>query len=82
MADFAEMFPAKQIDADTYSFCWEQVDLALEDNDVIDYDYSSESGCTVEELCDALEAYGFDTDKVLNHFKDYPCSRIVLTDEY
>lgn len=38
MADFAEMFPAKQIDAYTHSFYWEQVDLALEDNGVIDYE--------------------------------------------
>lgn len=81
MADFAEMFFAKQIDAETYSFYWEQIDLA-NDNNVIDYDYSSEYGCTAEELYDALEARGFYTDKVFNHFEDYPYSSITLTAEY
>lgn len=80
MADFAEMFHAKQIDADSYSFYWEQVDLATEDHEVSDFDYSQD--CSAEALRATLATHGFDAGKVFAHFKNHPCSGITLTDEY
>lgn len=86
MADFVEHFYISQLDAETYSYCWDQIDLATEEEINLDY----EESCSAEDLFEALEAHGFDTDKVFNHFEDYPCSKttltacskIILTDEY
>lgn len=77
MADFAESFHVAQLDADSYKYCWTQVDLADETFSAIE-----QKVCSGEELFDALENHGFDTDRVFNHFEDYPLSSICLRDEY
>lgn len=78
MADFCEILYATQVDANTYSYMWQQVDLAFEDIVAIE----KRSQCSSEELYDAIEAHGFDTDRVFNHFEAYPFSCIRLEDEY
>lgn len=78
MADFCEILYATQVDANTYSYMWQQVDLAFGDIVAIE----KRSQCSSEELYDAIEAHGFDTDRVFNHFKNYPFSCIRLEDEY
>lgn len=81
MADFKETFYVTQLDANTYSYCWDKLDLANdEDSELVDCDYEQE--CSIDKLCSALTIHGFDTSKVLSHFKDYPCSSISLVEEY
>lgn len=78
MADFRETMYVTQVDHESYSYCWEQVDLASEELMTCDWDQC----CSAEDLYDALEAHGFDTDRVFNYFEDYPFSSITLEDEY
>ena len=78
MADFCEILYATQVDANTYTYMWQQVDLAFGDIVAIE----KRSQCSSEELYDAIDAHGFDTDRVFNHFENYPFSCIRLEDEY
>lgn len=78
MADFSETLFVTQVDANDYNYMWLKHDLT--DNVLVSL--ARRSHCSGEELFGALEFYGFDTDRVFNHFEDYPLSTIILKDEY
>ena len=78
VTDFVEQFFVRQLDADTYTYCWSKIDLA--DGSCVNHDW--EEVCSGEELFDALEFHGFDTDRVFKHFEDYPLSSIMVEEDY
>jgi hypothetical protein len=78
MADFIEKLDIEQLDKDTYSYCWQQFDLA--DDSLMNLDFAE--SCSIDDLLELFEYYGFDADKVLNYFKENPCSKLHLSTEY
>lgn len=81
MADFAEEMRVAQVDPLNYDWVWHKIDLAAEEEEeVVSVDWGT--NCSSEELCDALEKYGFDEDKVFEHFENYPFHSILLREEY
>lgn len=78
VTDFREEMYVSHLYRGTFQYVWVKIDKATDEK--VDLDFNQE--CSYKDLFDALELHGFDTDKVFNHFEDYPYSSITLVDEY